>query len=120
MRTRKQTLRSWSGVAGWCFLAVLLAAIGALFVIPNYVSPPGGGGSGGCVNACINILRQIDGAKEQYYLENLEAGNDPAISRLFGPGNYIKTEPRCPAGGQYTIGSRDTPPACSISTHALR
>lgn len=119
MKMRKRDGRM-AVIAGRCVAVLSLVAIGALIVIPNYMSPPRDGRSRGCVNACINMLRQIDGAKEQYYLENLDLTDAPAMSRLVGPDNYIKTEPRCPAGGRYTIGARETPPVCSIATHVLR
>ncbi len=49
-------------------------------------------------NACINNLRQIDGAKEQYGMEwgltNLSA---ITWTQIVGADNYIKAYPLCPA-----------------------
>lgn len=49
---------------------------------------------------CVNNLRQIGSAKDQYFLEN---GGAPSIAldELVGLGAYIKTPPVCPAGGNY-------------------
>lgn len=69
--------------------------------------------------ACINNLRQIDAAKQQWALEN----NKPAIATptvadllpYFKDGVF----PVCPAGGIYTIGAVGELPACSIPGHTL-
>jgi competence protein ComGC len=66
-------------------------------------------------NACINNLRQIDGAKEQWALENKKTSNDtPQDSDLFGTDKYVKFKPSCPAGGTYSLNSMGQKPACSI------
>ena len=88
-----------------------------LWAAPNYmkarVTP--------CKNACINNLRQIDGAKEQYALENqLKAGSAVTPEQI---GEYIKggVVPKCPGGGKYTIGPVGEEPVCSFGegTHRL-
>src|SRR5213594_2422806 len=54
-------------------------------------------------NACINNLRQIDGAKEQWALENKKTQTDsPVDSDLIGTDKYIKVMPVCPGAGTYT------------------
>jgi hypothetical protein len=65
-------------------------------------------------NACINNLRQIDGATEQYLLEN-STTTYPGLTDLWGSGNFIKAEPKCPSGGTYTMGSASANPTCSES-----
>lgn len=119
MSKLERNARNSARLAGRCLVGMMSVVLVAAILIPNHVNPPGGRNATGCVNACINFLRQIDGAKELYCLQNVDATDAPVMSRLVGPGNYIKSEPRCPAGGQYTIGSRDTPPVCSVSTHVL-
>ncbi|HEY6229237.1 MAG TPA: hypothetical protein VI282_19120, partial [Verrucomicrobiae bacterium] len=66
----------------------------------------------------INNLRQIDGAIEQWALENNRSTNDPAIeSEII---RYIKgSRPACPEGGTYTFGKVGEPPRCSIPGHVL-
>ena len=70
-------------------------------------------------NACINNLRQIDAAKQQWALEN----NKPAIATPTATDllPYFKDGvfPVCPTGATYTIGTVGELPACSIPGHAL-
>ena len=70
-------------------------------------------------NACINNLRQIDAAKQEWALEkNKTADAVPAEQDLLP---YFKDGifPVCPSGGTYTIGAVNEPPTCSIPGHAL-
>jgi len=71
------------------------------------------------VGACINNLRQLDGAKQQWALENrqpAEAIPDPADLEpyLRDPAVW-----NCPAGGVYTLNAVGTPPTCGVPGHAL-
>jgi len=73
-------------------------------------------------NTCINNLRQIDAAKNQWALEKNKKNGDPVTEADIKP--YIKLDasgnlPKCPAGGTYTIGKVGEKPACSIAGHAL-
>jgi len=71
-------------------------------------------------NACINNLRQLDGAKEQWALENKKTATDtPVPLDLYGQMKYIRIAPRCPAGGTYQINSMVTKPKCSVTGHEL-
>jgi hypothetical protein len=73
-------------------------------------------------NACINNLRQIDGAKQQWATENNKTNgpvtwNDILPYLGHGPNGGM---PRCPKGGQYTLGNLDEAPKCSIGgDHSL-
>ncbi len=73
-------------------------------------------------NACINNLRQIEGAKEQWAMENNQPGDadcDAAAAKNAVIG-YIKKTPVCPAGGTYTYGPVNNEPECDYSNaHAL-
>ena len=98
-------------------IMIVVAIIGLLaaIAIPNFVKARGTAQK----NACINNLRQIDGAKEQWALENKKsagtASDDTAVSE------YIKgkTKPVCPAGGTITYEAVDTNPKCTIAGHTL-
>jgi RNA polymerase sigma factor (sigma-70 family) len=70
--------------------------------------------------ACINQLRQIDGAMQQCALENHFSVTNIVTAEAILP--YLKDEqlPRCPGGGTYSFGSLTNPPTCSIPGHALR
>ena len=64
-------------------------------------------------NACINNLRQIDAAKQQWGLEHhASATNTPSWDDLrpFFAHEHI---PLCGHGGRYTIGRMDQAPTCS-------
>jgi hypothetical protein len=70
-------------------------------------------------NACINNLRQIDAAKNQWALENNKtAGDLPTLTDL---APYLKDGifPACPAGGLYSINAVGEPPTCSVPGHVL-
>jgi chromosome segregation ATPase len=73
-------------------------------------------------NKCINNLRQIDAAKNQYALENRKTTGAIVTEDDIKP--YIKLDadgnlPKCPAGGKYTIGRIGENPTCSIPGHEL-
>jgi hypothetical protein len=71
-------------------------------------------------NACINNLRMIDGAKEQWAIEHNRAeGDDPPAEDL---SPYIKggfERLRCPQGGTYSINPIGRKPTCTHAGHAL-
>jgi len=97
-------------------------------------------------NACINNLRQIESAKDQYALENgltnmatVGVNNEASMSNLVSigttPGGYIKTYPYCPgytntanlvsAQNSYNVNPIGTNAACahlanSTPPHALK
>jgi hypothetical protein len=73
-------------------------------------------------NTCINILRQIDAAKQQWALEFNKTADAIPTEQDLTP--YLKLDasgnfPRCPSGGAYTIGAVGVPPTCSIPGHVL-
>ena len=101
-------------------LMIVVAIIGLLatIAIPNFVRAR----TSSQVNACINNLRQIDGAKQQWALENhMLSTATPAQASITAylihgaAGGW----PACPANGSYTINPVSTPPTCSISNHVL-
>ena len=71
------------------------------------------------LNTCINHLRQIDAAKQQWALENSKTDDDIPTALELLP--YLKDAvfPTCPSGGTYTINAVGVPPTCSIPGHAL-
>jgi len=71
-------------------------------------------------SACINNLRQIDGAIQQWALENKQLANAAVTMQNILP--YLgsnQTAPVCPSGGTYTVNNVSTPPTCSIAGHTL-
>jgi hypothetical protein len=84
-----------------------------VWLIPNYVRAR----STSAMAACINNLRQIDGAKQQWALENNKTSNDvPTMDdlRVYMGRGPQGTIPRCPAGGTYIPGRVGESPRCSI------
>ncbi len=68
-------------------------------------------------SACINSLRQLDGATEQWAIENKKVIGDTVTAADIAP--YLKQFPVCPQGGQYTVGPVGSEPTCSIPGHVL-
>jgi hypothetical protein len=71
-------------------------------------------------NACINNLRQIEGAMQQCALENKMSPTNIVTAEQILP--YLKGQEevfRCPSGGTYTFGSLTNAPTCSIPGHAI-
>lgn len=97
-------------------IMIVVAIIGLLaaIAIPNFVKAR----QTAQKNACINNLRQIDGAKEQWALEsNAGAGATVVDAAVEG---YIKGgRPPCPATGVYTYGILGANPTCSVALHVL-
>ena len=98
-------------------IMIVVAIIGLLaaIAIPNFVKAR----STSQQNACINNLRQMDGAMEQYALE--AKLNSTATYVLANLNPYIRLTsanalPGCPAGGTYAPGLTVTnSPTCSLS-----
>ena len=90
-------------------IMIVVAIIGLLaaIAIPNFVKAR----TTAQKNACINNLRQIDGAKEQWALEKKQAPG--ASVNQAEVDQYIKGgTPKCPSGGAYTYANVDAPPTC--------
>ena len=106
----------------WRIAIITVILLGGVGIVAGAIIPCGiGSGRARKMsqrNACINNLRQIDGAKEHWALETRqETGAAPAIEAI---DQYIKGgHPTCPAGGTYTYANVDSPPLCSIQEHAL-
>jgi len=99
-------------------MSATLAPIGMLsaIAIPSFVKAR----STSQQNACINNLRQIDSAKEQWAMANRKMDGEEAD--IDGISEYIKGNrlPTCPGGGTYTVGAIGEMPTCSKPGHALR
>jgi prepilin-type N-terminal cleavage/methylation domain-containing protein len=105
-------------------LLITVAIIGLLAAIalPNFVHAR----TMSQANGCIENLRQMDAALQQFALENRKKPGDTYVVRDLRP--YLKTalnkNPKCPGGGMYTAGENVTEsPTCSKGSadpaHAL-
>ena len=113
-----------SGMPTWALVLIIVGAVGlvgifmvgmlAAIAIPNFVKAR----ETAQRNACINNLRVIEGAKQQWTLENKKESSDtPTQAQVT---TYLKNGafPMCPAGGTYSINAGDQEPTCSISKHS--
>jgi prepilin-type N-terminal cleavage/methylation domain-containing protein len=113
-------MRIARGTKGFTLVEIMIvvAIIGLLaaIAVPNFVQAR----TQARKNTCINNLRLIDAAKEQYALENNQETVTPVSADLTP---YLKSNawPTCPATGTntYTIGAIGTKPVCWTATHIL-
>ena len=99
-------------------IMIVVAIIGLLaaIAIPNFVKAR----TASQKSACIANLKQIDGAKQTWALENKKVGTDlPVKADLYGTDKYIRDEPTCPASGVYDIGVVNVKPTCTIPDHTI-
>ena len=99
-------------------IMIVVAIIGLLaaIAIPNFVRAR----KTSQTNACINNLRQIDSAKQQWALEANQTGNAepaesaiaPYIGRDVSATTLAAAGCNCPVGGTYDINALDATPSC--------
>ena len=99
-------------------IMIVVAIIGLLaaIAVPNFVKARALSQK----SACIANLKQIDGAKVSWALENKKSSADtPTTADLYGATKYIRDEPTCPGGGTYTLNVVDSKPTCTVADHTL-
>ncbi len=65
--------------------------------------------------ACQENLQKLDGAKQQWALENnAESTVEPSWNDLVGRELYIRKIPICPGSGEYTLNTVENNPECSL------
>ena len=103
-------------------IMIVVAIIGLLaaIAIPNFVRAR----TTAQMNACINNLRQVDGAIQQWALENKKDTAATVVEADVTP--YLKNSVVCPSGGttfadSYTISTVAVQPICQkqAGTHKL-
>ncbi len=96
-------------------IVILIIGILIAIAVPNWITAR----ENSRRNACIENLKKLDYAKEQYAMENkLPGGAFVAMGSLTGPNGYLKggvSGPLCPGGGTYTVNPVGTDPICSLS-----
>ena len=97
---------------------VVLVSFLVLMATPNFV-----GSHHSLANACINNLRQIDAAANQFALEhrltNGDAINFPSDLTPYIKLNSLGQIPGCPQGGSYSINKVGDSPTCSLGTKVI-
>src|SRR5580765_5077164 len=103
-------------------IMIVVAIIGLLaaIAIPNFIKAR----TTSQKNACINNLRQIDGAIQQWALENKKGAS--ATVAYTDIKDYLKNAVICPSGGtafsdSYTVVDVSTKPVCKkdATNHVL-
>ncbi len=103
-------------------IMIVVAIIGLLatIAIPNFVKAR----STAQMNACINNLRQIDGAIQNWALETKQG--DATQVQFSDIASYLKGQVVCPSGGKtfadsYHLGTVQDKPTCTRvpDTHKL-
>jgi len=88
----------------------------------NSANPPANS-TGSQQEICVDNLRLIDAAKQQWALENKKTGADVPtwadLAPYLSPNSGNSNVPKCPSSGTYTIGPMSNQPTCSIPGHAL-
>jgi len=108
-------IRKLLGERGFTLVEIMIvvAIIGLLaaVAIPNFIKAR----EKAMTNACIANLKQIDGAKTLYHLD--EGAAPTSVGALVS--EYIRRTPACPAGGTYAIdGGTDDAPSCDYDAGA--
>jgi prepilin-type N-terminal cleavage/methylation domain-containing protein len=97
-------------------IMIVVAIIGLLaaIAIPNFIRAR----TTAQKNSCINNLRQVDGAIQEWAMENKKGPTDPVTFPDIS--SYLKNSVICPAGGtkfsdSYNIDTVANKPTCTSS-----
>ncbi len=103
----------WEHLDDFVIVLALLAAVGfGIVFVPRFI----GARTQSAKNACINNLRQINGAIQQWALENGKTPTNHVVWPDITP--YLKSRIICESGGgKYTITCVEDVPRCSIMRH---
>ncbi len=99
---------------------IVVAIIGLLaaLAVPNFVKAR----MTAQKNACIQNLKQIDSAKEQWAFENKKTQGDSTAGSETAINAFMKSAPVCSGGGAYNYSAIGSVPACSLggsNSHTL-
>src|SRR5258706_13209291 len=102
-------------ITGYIGIALIpVIALLAAIAVPNFVKARDTAQR----YACINNLRQIEGAKSSWALERKKNDGEPVMAADIR--GYLSTNSlKCPKGGVYQINPVGEKPTCSISGHEL-
>ena len=93
---------------------LVLVLVAAVIAIPNLIRA----WTTTATNPCVNNLRQIDSAIQQWALEQKKKPDDKISWTDITP--YLRSPVACPKGGKYTIGPAvSNIVTCSFPGHVL-
>jgi len=92
------------------FVVAVVVLVLAVALVPAFIRARNTSAS----NACVNHLRQIAGAKEQWAVENRKTTNDIPSWADIKPFLSHAEVPQCPDGGTYIVGRVGELPRCSL------
>jgi competence protein ComGC len=105
--------KSGIDLSGWLIVAFFIGLLAAAVAIGKFIKSHNTASKA----PCIAYLKMIDGALQQWALENKKTKTNeaPPISAIL---DYFKGSvlPSCPEGGTYRLGQLiGDPPVCSLS-----
>jgi len=108
----KRSLRAFTLIE--IMIVVMIMAILIAIATPNFVTAR----ENSRTKTCISSLKQIDGAKEQWAMDNKKTNGDVSVWADLTP-TYIRVQPVCPNSGTYTVGAIGALPTCTVAAHVL-
>ena len=111
----KQCARGWDALFARSISSCVFLALVMLWVTMSYRMMwfPICHYRGGSSNSCINNLRQLSGAIDQYLIESGRT-DGPVDRASILP--YLKKYPVCPSGGTFTYSDPKKDPVCSVTS----
>lgn len=97
-------------------IVVMIIGLLAIMAFPNFARAR----TTATKNMCINNLRLVNAAKEQFALTHSKDGDYVPSAEELLP--YLKDQqmPTCPASGEnYTFNAINTDPSCDVPDHEL-
>ena len=114
---RKMTFRQRQGFTlVEIMIVVLIIGIIVSIAVPNFIQARHSARQ----SSCINNMKEIESAKEQWAMDQKKSNGDIAdFTDLVGATLYLKSTPSCPSAGNYTVNPIGSVPQCDVSGHLL-
>lgn len=93
-------------------IVVLIIGILLAVAVPSFIQAR----ESSRAKACVANLKQIDSAKQQWAMDQLQGSTASPASTDLSP-TYVRSWPVCPESGTYTINNINALPTCSIGAN---